>query len=365
MASPEILDFTALLRPITESAPAGSNLREDSSPAALYYRIKDARTVSRKAERDAASGEPAGGAVRWSELESLATGVLAEKSKDLEVAAWLVEALVRRYGFAGLRDGFRLLRELVEKFWTELHPQPDEDGIVTRIAPLVGLNGLDAEGTLAAPIALVPLTQAIDTGPYCAWHWRQANEIARIPEPDRRESRIAGGGISLDLVMGVARRTSAEFYRTLLEDVDAALAEYAKLGAALDARCEGSPPPSSNIRSALESVRDDVRALARDVLPPDTAADATPEADHGGSGTATGSRGDASALQTRDEALRTLSKVADYFRRTEPHSPVSYLLEQSVRWGRMPLHELLPELIADAGARDQFCKLTGIKVAKE
>jgi hypothetical protein len=40
--------------------------------------------------------------------------------------------------------------------------------------------------------------------------------------------------------------------------------------------------------------------------------------------------------QSRADALRRLAAVAAYFRRTEPHSPVSYLVQRAVRWGEMP-----------------------------
>jgi type VI secretion system protein ImpA len=54
-------------------------------------------------------------------------------------------------------------------------------------------------------------------------------------------------------------------------------------------------------------------------------------------------------------------KVAEFFRKTEPHSPVSYALDQVVRWGRMPLPELWTELIAD-DARKAVFKQIGIRV---
>src|SRR5262249_7477380 len=66
------------------------------------------------------------------------------------------------------------------------------------------------------------------------------------------------------------------------------------------------------------------------------------------------------SVQTRDEALRALSEVATYFRRTEPHSPLSYAAEQLVRWGRLPLPELLTELIPDNASRDYLFTLVGM-----
>ena len=66
-------------------------------------------------------------------------------------------------------------------------------------------------------------------------------------------------------------------------------------------------------------------------------------------------------MQTREEAFRALLQVAEFFKRTEPHSPISYGLEQAVRWGRMPLPDLWAELIPEESARLQLFKLVGIQ----
>ena len=61
-------------------------------------------------------------------------------------------------------------------------------------------------------------------------------------------------------------------------------------------------------------------------------------------------------LGSREEAFRTLEQVAQFFRRTEPHSPISYQLEQAVRWGRLPLPDLIHELIADPARLDELAR---------
>ena len=63
----------------------------------------------------------------WPAVTEIATEVLATKSKDLQVAGWLAEALLKRYGFPGLRDGLQLMRELQERFWDELYPEIEGD----------------------------------------------------------------------------------------------------------------------------------------------------------------------------------------------------------------------------------------------
>jgi type VI secretion system protein ImpA len=69
---------------------------------------------------------------------------------------------------------------------------------------------------------------------------------------------------------------------------------------------------------------------------------------------------DGSGVATRQEALRTLLRVSEYFRRTEPHSPVSYALEQAVRWAQMSLPDLLSELVTDKSTREEIFKRAGI-----
>ena len=71
------------------------------------------------------------------------------------------------------------------------------------------------------------------------------------------------------------------------------------------------------------------------------------------------------SIENREDAFREVLRIAQYFRKTEPHSPISYALEQIVRWGRLPLPELLKELISDESSVSQMFKLVGIKTAEE
>jgi len=66
-------------------------------------------------------------------------------------------------------------------------------------------------------------------------------------------------------------------------------------------------------------------------------------------------------IASRDDALRLLEEVARWFRRTEPHSPLSYTIEDAVRRGRMTLPELLAELMPDESSRSSFLIPLGIR----
>jgi type VI secretion system protein ImpA len=374
MASPDILDFTGLLAPISEEIPVGENLREDYSASSAYYAIKDARNSARAAERAMAAmlGDEDEGPdpPNWSPVVEMATRILTEKSKDLEITAWLIEALVRVHGFAGLRDGFRLARELTETFWDDLYPRPDEDGLVTKIAPLVGLNGEGAEGTLVVPIAMVPITGAGSGGPFSAWHHDQAREVDQIADEARRAARIAAGAITKEDFDTVFRETDGEFLRNLVGDIARCGAEYEKYCAALDERCGAEGPPTSSIRDALDKARSTVTFLTKGMFPEEVGVEEEPEGNAGedqvetaavAPAVAAGTPAPAEGLQTREDAFRSLEEIARFFREQEPHSPLSYILERAVRWGRMPLPELLNELVNDESARSELFRMTGMR----
>jgi type VI secretion system protein ImpA len=69
----------------------------------------------------------------------------------------------------------------------------------------------------------------------------------------------------------------------------------------------------------------------------------------------------AGAVRSRQEALKRLAEVAEFFRYTEPHSPVSYLVQRAVKWGQMPLEEWLAEVVKDGAALDHVRETLGIR----
>ena len=360
MATPETIPLAELLLPIPGDNPAGVSLRIDTSAGSLYYAIKDARAAARAAERAALQlGDlDAAGQADWGPVLELAPRILRERAKDLEIAAWYIEALVRRRDFAGLRDGFKLARGLVETFWDGLHPLPDEDGLATRLAPLTGLNGDESEGTLIVPIGLVALTGRTERGEYSTWHYQQSGELARLVDQAQRDQRVAAGAVPMESIAAAIAATPVDFLRTRNEDLNQCKAEFALLTQALDARSGSNSPPSSSIQAALDRAHDALNFLAKGVLSaPEVAADAAA----GDAASAGGQARIGGAVTSRDEALRALAQIAEFFRRTEPHSPVPYGIERTVRWAGLPLPALIEELITDSSARSEFQKLTGVQ----
>ncbi|MFG0294980.1 MAG: type VI secretion system protein TssA [Maioricimonas sp. JB045] len=387
MSSATVIEFDDLLAPISEETPAGEDIRQDFSPQSLYFSIKDAQSLARTEERkrrDAFDEDPDASfrPEDWNPVLVYAEQILVEKSKDLEVAAWYVEALLRHHGFAGLRDGFRLLRELIDRYWEDIFPRPDEDGLVTTVAPITSLNGEDSAGTLIWPISNIPLTSAESWG---CWQYQQAQRLQGL-DPQELEERIEEGAVTLDMFDKAVSSTPPDYFRELVGDIEAALDELKQLTDLMDERCgvddSGYPvaPSTRNIEQALEEALATVRTATTgiDIAP---AAEAPPEEvgaeGDGEEGTTAAAGGAAAAAptgaaapvvsggMTREQAYRAVQDLAEYFKKNEPHSPTAYLLEKAVRWGRMPLPRLLNELIVDQPTLSELFRLMGLEESED
>lgn len=370
MASSELLDFTSLLTPITDDQRTGADLREDYSPSSPYQSIKSSRNSARDAERKSIHDPNNSDAnTYWRNIVSEAPGIISKKSKDLEVACWLTEALIRRHGAQGLRDGFRLILALVQDFWgDDLYPMPDEDGIETRVAPLSGLNGEGAEGVLIAPIRQIHITEGNSLGPFSLWQYQQALNNDNISDDNLKDKKVAQLGISLEDIEKSVAESSDEFFINLKDDLTQSIDSYKEIGLSLETSCGPENAPSTRtIIEILEECRGAVLHLARNKLPQETPEIPTEDTEDEVLDTENAPSAQPktlvkAAVMTRESAFKEILQLAEFFRKTEPHSPVSYMLEKAVRWGELPLEGLIRELITDNNSLERFSDLTGVKV---
>lgn len=68
-----------------------------------------------------------------------------------------------------------------------------------------------------------------------------------------------------------------------------------------------------------------------------------------------------SHLQNREQAMNVLQEIADYFQANEPHSPVSYMLQKTIKWNQMPLHEWLGQVIQNENPLESVQELLGVQ----
>lgn len=355
-----VFELESLTEAIPGESPAGTDLREDPSATSVYRRIRDARNQARLLERKL-DETPSDIVREWHGVKTLATKALAEESKDLEIATYLTEALIRTDGFAGLRTGLELLRELVDRFWDGVYPRPDEDGTETTVLPLTWLNS----DVVVLPIHAIPITEGSNEGPFATWQYRQAVELAACSEGDRQQ-RINRGAVTEEAFTRAVAETPAEFFMQLDADLAGCLAALLALSASLDEKAGTDAPSLEALREALDEVRRTVRHVAGNKLP-QAGAEGTNGSDGqslsamvAGGAAASGGLDVDNRICTREDAFRLLLQIADFFERLEPQSLIPAQLRKVVRWGKLSPERYFAELIEDSSVRQQIFKLVGI-----
>ena len=370
-ASPAaVIDVEALLAPVVGENPAGESLQY----AGLYDEVRK----ERRADEDLAQGEWKKSNTKsadWGEVVRLTTDALAGRTKDLQVGAWLAEALVKLHGFTGLRDGLRLVRGLHERFWEHVYPEVDEDGLEGRANSLAWLSG-----QLARTIKAVPFTGAPG---YSFLQWLESQEFdtpesldgldaetaARFEELRRRAE--AEGRTTGEAWLKAKNATRRAFYEETYALLGECWAELEALDRVMDERFGRETPGLGDLTKSLDEVRTFVEKIVREkrLLEPDPAEE--PDAEAGGE--ADGDAGDGreatagtkGPIRTRQDAFKRLAEVSEYFRRTEPHSPVAYLVRRAIKWGEMPLEVWLEDVIKEAGVLDGLRETLGLGTTSE
>lgn len=375
MTIENVVDIEKLLSPIQEISPQGEDIREDRSPTSDYYTIKDARNSARAAERSAILNDESESDIAgmWRQVVALAERLLSSKTKDLEIAVWCLEGLVRVHGVAGLRDGLSVIQGLIENFWEGLLPLPDEDGIETRVASLAGLNGDGGEGTLLAPLRNLSIVESDNLGGLSFWQYLQARDADRIEDEDKKAERLAALGYDLAAFNDSVAGANITECQAVVSAFEESLQTYTEITKTLREKCGNDAPPSSKISELLSELTRTVRFIYKEKLELAQAIGQQQTAEVESlvieetqgdqpsnvvaiSNVATGK------IVSREDALRRLEDVAKYFRQYEPHTPIAPGIERLIQWGRMTVADLMMELIPDSNARNLFSQYTGVKL---
>jgi type VI secretion system protein ImpA len=339
MTAPAPLDFAALLAPIPGDDPAGPPV-----PYEVRERLKAAREEDDP--DDFAPDDPMRPQemrkADWQGIRGLAIETLTGVSKDLLVAAQLTEALTRLDDFAGLRDGLRLLRELVEQCWDRVNPPIEDGDLERRAAPFFWLDDPDKGARFPTTVRSVPLVSG-DGKQYGWLAWRQSQD--------------GHGGVGREDFERALAATPAERSLAVAEQVAACREELRGLTDVLTRVLGPAAPGLTGVQKAL----DDCHVLAQQILQRKRPAggEAPPDGEDGGPGGAAPGR----AAGSRAEVYRQLAHAADRLQELEPHSPIPYLIRRAVELGAMPFPELIRALVRDATVLKELTRELGIKDA--
>ena len=327
-----------LLTPIAGDNPAGTDLRYE-----LYDIVREAR----REEIDA----PTGGWDRprktadWALVAKETSAAIATRSKDLQLAVWLIEASYHRESFAGFGAAVRMTAQLLDKFWEHLYPELEDGDVEARVAPLAWL-GSDKQ----------PLTQAMRLAPITAsgltiFKFRDSQDVGYESETDdydkkqARKKKIDSGKISGEEFDQAFNATPKAWYKQIAADLASALDAIALLDRTGNEKFGRDAPGYSQLKKPIEEVQGIVRELLAKKLvaePDPIVAEPVAEASEalgGDAATAGGAASTGAALTaeptSREDATQRVIVAARWLRRAEPTGPTSYLMLRALRWGEL------------------------------
>jgi len=370
--------FEHLLAPLDAGLPCGPPARHD--PVVTEIRLlreeDDPSLPMGQWERPLRQAD-------WPLIERRCRELLGGRSKDLQTVVWLTEAWMRQRGFPGLRQGLALLDAMLRRHWTALHPLIEDDGDCdARLAPLEWLNATLSTGIrVHAPLFVVEDTRPPQVS-LADWDRLAAHDLAQenldaadaaAPGLQRsvRADLLAGAGLptgDLAATLAAVRDSLGHLeaiHGFLQQQLAAQAPRLARLEQVLQAAHRvllqvqaGQPPAALALVGAVDRDAAPASAMAADGASESGLPAAAPAARAVVVPAALAAAG---GWRDRDEAYATLEALADYLARLEPHSPTPFLLQRAVRWGRMPLPEVLAEVLREEGDLNRLLNVLGLQ----
>lgn len=368
-----VIDLDNLMAPVSEDNPVGEELR--------YVPVETKRGISWHDEiREAARENPYEQTPKysdWPKVVDLATKALTKLSKDWQIAAWLAEALVKHDRFdrlAGLRDGTKLMRGLMEQYWDHLYPAidpEDSDGPFVGRANIVAALG----DSLSIAVKKIPLTNNQLGLNYSFLQWQESKKFDIPDDPSEHtdktteliEQANGEGKITSRDWRNAEKATPYEHFLDRFELIKECREELKLFDEVMDEKfqrrvgkkVQRDSPGVRTLSQSLDEIHDLIAEIEAKKRP--AVIGGVDGSNSGGAGIEQGLTITQGAVRSRQEALRRLEEVANYFRQTEPHSPVAFLVQRAVKWGNMDLDGWLDDVIKDPTVLAQLRETLGLQ----
>lgn len=263
------INIKLILTPLSEESPSGEHLYYEP----VYDEIKEARRFDEDLDQGDWAHERK--VADWHKVITLTSSTLEDKSKDIQLAVWLMEACARKYGFEGLEVGLQVTSGLLNTFWETLHPEIEEDDdLEWRENTLSVLND-----KFLSTIKSIPITDPETSNGYSWFKWQESvaigDDASVQNDIERKKSRaaaIADGKISVEMFSEAVSATPKSFYTEIDTAITTCLAEFTTLDETCDTKFGNQAPALSNFKTCLEECQSLITRLLKEkrILEPDT-----------------------------------------------------------------------------------------------
>jgi type VI secretion system protein ImpA len=369
------LSLKDLLQPISKDDPSGPSLRYEN----IYDDIREAM-------RSEDSNLPQGVWQRklkqpdWKKAEKLCFDTLANKSKDLQIAAWLIECLIHNKETSDITQGFQAFHDLMVKFWDTIHPQIPEDGDIDfRLSPFIWINE-----KLSMHLNEIKINTKTEVGAtiYTFNTWIELtrnHDLYQVEDRPEKPDVIDQLGSNdnptiLDLQTNI-EKTPTEFYQNLKELCQTIIDICQSIEEFLDQKFKDESITFFKVKKTLkdilmfcgeilhkrtnpnpEDASEEGDLLAENDAPTDTNINAplnepSPPEQQNPSQPVNLNMTD---FKTRDQAYEMIRNASDYLEKIEPHSPVPFMIKKAVSLRNKNFVELMKELKGAGGGLESL-----------
>ncbi len=260
---------------------------------------------------------------------------LSERARILRLLTYLSAAALRTDGLLAFFDLLGVASRWLDGYWADVFPLVDEDAIVRRNA----LSGFADPHAVLDPLRRAPLVSSRQHGRFGFRDIEMAAGQAQPAEgeavPDERLINSAFASVPLDALTAVTQGLTAGV--AAVKAIDARM------------RSEGGSEAAPEFERLLAQLAR-MDAVVRKQLAARPDAAGLVEGDASG---AEGTAGPAAVgdIRSRQDAVRAMEAVAEFFRTNEPSSPVPILLERAARLVSKSFLEVLADMAPDALAQ--------------
>lgn len=343
---------TQLLNDIDKSAPSGTNLKHNG----VYSSIKAARSADDPSlpmgqwEHDLKAAD-------WDEVTRLTLDAITNKTKDLQLAIWLLEAQLNKWGFAAIGPCVHFIQVLCQQYWGSMYPEIEDDDIEYRTNLIIWLNE-----KLQPTLKQLAITAARSDLGYSWADWEMAAQFEQLPAETKKT--MQGDVLQTQTIVSAIIATPIEFYKEIFGDLQLAIIAIEEFSGVLDELCGQYAPSVAGLSSLLEEIHDTLYSHVKH-RGLEAAADEAEEQQAGFSDEANiaqGSGGGGGPIRNRTDAYARLAEAAEYLTHDDPHSPVPHLVFKAIEWGQMNTAELYQELFIQYQGQLNIFEVMGLEL---
>ena len=347
---PDAAELNLLLEPIDPDDPCGKWLKLDS----VYDEIQKARIAD---DPNLPMGDWTHDlkTADWDLVSKRVRASLKDRTKDLQLAIWLLEAEIYLKGFSAVAPCIMLIAEMTDRFWEEVYPRMQDGDIEYRTNLFSWMNDK------LQPALRQVLITATSSGQNYSWNDLEKSHLHQSLPKDVKSENVEAP--TWATVQHAVATTPMTFYTEIWQSLTRALEGLHYLEGILDRRCGEDSPSLTSLSDLLSQIRDTLADQVKNRGVLSSLSDPTEEISTMKlNEESVESRGETDGpIRDRQQAYAHLSAAAEFLMQDDPHSPVPYLVYKAIDWGRLNTAELYGELFVQCGGVLNIFDLLGLE----